>query len=154
MEVLVNVLELQNYLYEKMPQVKSMEVTVESISPERLTVSAPLEPNINHRDSVFGGSASSIAILAAWAFLHQKLVSEGISTTLVIQKNTMSYDVPITGEFLATAHLNNEADWDKFISLLKRRGKSRINVSSLLEYAGQEAGKFEGTFVAVGCEAR
>lgn len=150
----MNVLELQNYLYEKMPQVKSMEVVVENMGPEHLTVSAPLEPNINHRDSVFGGSASSIAILAAWAFLHQKLVAEGISTTLVIQKNTMSYDVPITGKFLATAQLNNEAEWNRFISMLRRRGKSRINISSLLEFAGKEAGKFEGTFVAVGCEAR
>lgn len=148
----MNVLDLQNYLYEKMPQVKSMEVEVESMSPLHLTVSAPLEPNINHRDSVFGGSASSIAILAAWAFLHQKLVAEGISTTLVIQKNTMSYDVPITGRFLATAELNGKAEWEKFITMLKRRGKSRINISSQLEFAGKNAGKFQGTFVAVGCE--
>ncbi|GEA10858.1 YiiD C-terminal domain-containing protein [Alteromonas sp. KUL49] len=145
--------ELQDYLCQKIPQVKSMEVEVISISPDSLTVSAPLEPNINHRDSVFGGSASSVSILSAWAFLHQKLASEGISTTLVIQKNTMTYDAPITGRFSATARLIDGSDWNKFVAMLKRKGKSRINVASHLDYEGNNAGQFEGTFVAVGCNS-
>jgi thioesterase domain-containing protein len=149
----MDLIKLQEYLYEKMPQVKSMEVEVDSVTSDSLTVSAPLEPNINHRDSVFGGSASSVSILSAWAFLHQKLASEGLSTTLVIQKNTMTYAIPITGNFSATAKLSNSNDWEKFIVMLKRKGKSRINVSSLLNYAGKDAGQFEGTFVAIGCKS-
>jgi len=149
----MDLIELQNYLYEKMPQVKSMEVEVDSITSDSLTVPAPLEPNINHKDSVFGGSASSISILSAWAFLHQKLASEGLSTTLVIQKNTMTYDIPITGKFSDTAKLSNRSDWDRFISMLKRKGKSRINVSSNLNFSGKNAGQFEGLFVAVGCKS-
>ena len=149
----MDLVELQDYLYEKIPQVKSMEVEVDDVTSDSLTVSAPLEPNINHRDSVFGGSASSISILSAWAFLHQKLASEGISTTLVIQKNTMTYDIPITGKFSVTAKLSNRNDWEKFVTMLKRKGKSRINVSSNLNYADKNAGQFEGTFVAVGCKS-
>jgi thioesterase domain-containing protein len=149
----MDLIELQEYLYEKMPQVKSMEVEVDHVTSDSLTVSAPLEPNINHRDSVFGGSASSVSILSAWAFLHQKLTSEGVSTTLVIQKNSMTYDIPITGKFSATAKLSNENDWEKFLAILKRKGKSRINVSSNLNYEGKNAGQFEGTFVAVGCKS-
>ena len=149
----MDLIELQDCLYEKIPQVKSMEVEVDDVTSDSLTVSAPLEPNINHRDSVFGGSASSISILSAWAFLHQKLASEGISTTLVIQKNTMTYDIPITGKFSATAKLSNGNDWEKFVTMLKRKGKSRINVSSNLNYADKNAGQFEGTFVAVGCKS-
>ncbi|NVK55292.1 MAG: YiiD C-terminal domain-containing protein [Alteromonadaceae bacterium] len=149
----MDLIELQDYLYEKIPQVKSMEVEVNDVTSDSLTVSAPLEPNINHRDSVFGGSASSISILSAWAFVHQKLASEGISTTLVIQKNTMTYDIPITGKFSATAKLSNGNDWEKFVKMLKRKGKSRINVCSNLNYADKNAGQFEGTFVAVGCKS-
>ena len=38
-----------------------------------VTLRAPLAPNINHRETVFGGSASAVAILAAWAILYVRL---------------------------------------------------------------------------------
>jgi thioesterase domain-containing protein len=65
----------------------------------------------------------------------------------------MIYDIPITGKFSVTVKLSNENDWEKFLAILKRKGKSRINVSSNLNYEGKNAGQFEGTFVAVGCKS-
>lgn len=144
--------ELQDYLYQRIPQASAMQAQVEEIRESSLTLSAPLEPNINHRDSVFGGSASSIAILAAWAYLHARLKSLGISTTLVIQRNTMSYDAPILGRFTATASLPEDADWQKFLLTLRRRGKARIQAQTHLHYKGKPAGEMLGSFVAVGCE--
>lgn len=60
--------KLQQYLHDHIPLSKAMQITVERISPESVTLSAPLAPNINHRDTLFGGSASTAAILAAWSF--------------------------------------------------------------------------------------
>jgi thioesterase domain-containing protein len=79
---------LATYLYDHIPLSKAMQVSVVSISDEKLVLSAPLAPNINHRDTVFGGSASAIAILAAWSLLHTRLLKAGISSRLVIQRNT------------------------------------------------------------------
>ncbi|MCF2946531.1 thioesterase domain-containing protein [Paraglaciecola aquimarina] len=140
---------LQTYLNLKIPQSVALAAQVEQISSDKLMMSAPLEPNINHRDSVFGGSASSIAILCAWAFLHSKLKGLGINTTLVIQKNTMSYDAPILGRFNAEASLAAGQNWDKFLKILSRRGKARIEVQSQLTYQDAPAGLLIGSFVAV-----
>ena len=145
----MNESELQQYLYDHIPQSAAMQVSVESIGRDCTVLSAPLEPNINHRDSVFGGSASSIAILAAWAHLHTRMRAAGLAPTLVIQRNTMSYDHPILGVFKAVASLDEQADWDRFLSMLQRRGRARIRVVTRLEYAGQIAGCMEGDFVAV-----
>lgn len=57
--------------------------------------------SINHRDTVFGGSASAVAILSAWALLHTRLAGAGIASRLVIQRNSMSYELPIDGSFTA-----------------------------------------------------
>jgi thioesterase domain-containing protein len=141
--------ELQQYLYDHIPQSAAMETKVEEISAQSVTLSAPLAPNINHRDSLFGGSASSIAILAAWSFLYTRVRAEGIKATLVIQRNTMSYDHPILGTFSAKAELGEDADWTKFLNMLHRRGKARIKVTTILEYEGVIAGTLEGDFVAV-----
>jgi thioesterase domain-containing protein len=126
-----------------------MQVSVVSISDEKLVLSAPLAPNINHRDTVFGGSASAIAILAAWSLLHTRLLKAGISSRLVIQRNTMEYHLPILGEFTACAAIETET-WQRFIAMLKRKGKARIMVTSVLEQNGLTVGTLMGEFVALG----
>ncbi len=145
----MNKSELKQYLYEHIPQSAAMEAQVVEIAPDHVTLSAPLAPNINHRDSLFGGSASSIAILAAWSFLHTRIHAEGLKTTLVIQRNTMSYDAPVLGTFFARAGLAEDADWARFLNMLRRKGRARIKVVTALEYDGAVAGTLTGDFVAI-----
>ncbi len=61
--------ELERYLQDRIPLSRAMAVEVRTASPAGVTLFAPLAPNINHRDTVFGGSASALAILAAWSAL-------------------------------------------------------------------------------------
>lgn len=142
-------LAFQDYLHKAIPQSLAMQVSVDVISDHGVQLSAPLAPNINHRNSVFGGSASSVAILSAWSLLYTRLAAQGINATLVIQNNTMSYDVPILGQFKANASLVDENDWSRFIRLLLRRGKARIEVQSVLNYDNKPAGMLTGSFVAI-----
>jgi thioesterase domain-containing protein len=141
---------LQAYLHEHIPLSRAMGVQVVASSVDAVTLGAPLAPNINHRDTVFGGSASAVATLAAWSLLHVRLTAEGLPSRLVIQRNSMEYLRPIAGEFTATATL--DGDWAAFTRLLRRRGIARIAVGSRLEFAGEIAGAFRGEFVAFGGE--
>lgn len=99
---------------------------------------------------MFGGSASALAILAAWSLLHTRLRREGIASRLVIQRNTMEDDQPIRGEFTARAVAPSPAAWSQFTRMLVRKGKARVAVSSRLEHGGQVAGRLTGEFVALG----
>jgi thioesterase domain-containing protein len=103
----MNKLAFQDYLHKAIPQSLAMQVKVDVVSNDCVQLSAPLAPNINHRNSVFGGSASSVAILSAWSLLYTRLAAQNINATLVIQNNTMSYDTPILGQFEACASLFN-----------------------------------------------
>lgn len=142
--------ELEKYLHEHIPLSAAMQVSVEEASTEQVILGAPLLPNINHRDTVFGGSASVLAILSAWSLLHTKLTATGYKTRLVIQRNTMSYDQAIIGYFTAHAQTPAPEAWKAFTRMLERKGRARISVSSTLWYEGHEAGHFEGEFVALG----
>ncbi len=110
---------------------------------------APLAPNINHRETVFGGSACALAILAGWALLHVRLRAAGIASRLVIQRNAMEYQRPILGEFTARASLERPEQWGLFTDMLLRKRKARISVLSVLEQAGQVVATFTGVFVAL-----
>ena len=114
-----------------------------------MTLRAPLAPNSNHRGTAFGGSASAVAILAAWSLLLTRLSGEGIDSRLVIRRNTMSYERPVEGAFTAQAMVAEVGEWERFVRTLKRRGKARVTVTSVLQCAGEAVGRFEGEFVAV-----
>jgi thioesterase domain-containing protein len=142
--------EIQTYLHEHIPLSAAMQVQVEVATPEQVVLGAPLQPNINHRDTVFGGSASALAILSAWSLLHVKLLTGGYKTRLVIQRNSMSYEQAILGYFKAHASSPAPEQWAAFTRMLERKGRARISVSSILLCVGQEVGHFEGEFVALG----
>lgn len=140
--------ELEKYLHDHIPLSKAMCVAVFAVDEQEVVLRAPLAPNINHRDTVFGGSAAAVATLAAWSLLHVRLLREGFECRLVIQRNTMAYDLPIAGEFSASARYEPGTDWARFTGMLRRKGKARITITSVLEYQGQTAGRFSGDFVA------
>ena len=127
-----------------------MDIRVISVDSDAVILKAPLAPNINHRDTVFGGSSSALAILAAWSLLHTRLRAEGIESQLVLQRNTMEYDKPIPGDFTARSSLARAEDWPKFTRTLARKGKARLTVTAVLQHEGRMVGKLEGEFVAFG----
>lgn len=139
---------LERYLHRQIPLSAAMRVCVLSATTEAVALSAPLEPNINHKSTVFGGSASALAILAAWSILHVRLEAEGLSCEVVIQSNRMDYERPITGTFVATSSLADPSDWPAFLKLLIRRKRARIAVRSVLTHEDAVVGAFAGQFVA------
>lgn len=145
--------ELDTYLHGNIPLSAAMHVRTVSISESEVVLAAPLAPNINHRQTLFGGSATAIAILAAWSFLHLRLAETGLPHRLVIQRQTMSYDAPVTGTVTAHGRLAPEADWDRAIELLKRRGKARIEATAELRFGAIVAGRMTGDFVVLRAEA-
>ena len=140
---------LQDYLYRHIPVSRAMGVTVMEAEEDRVTLSAPLAPNINHRETVFGGSASAVAILAAWSLLYVRLQVLGSDARIVIRQNTMHYERPMTTTFTANAAPPEGRAWDRFIKALKRGRPARIAVRSVVHCQGVKAGELEGEFVAL-----
>jgi thioesterase domain-containing protein len=145
----MNAADIQTYLHEHIPLSLAMQVAVREVTETQLVLAAPLAPNINHRETLFGGSASAIAILAAWSLLHVRLRQSRLESRLVIQRNTMHYDLPVAGDFIARARLPEAAVWDAFVRMRTRKGRGRIEVQSVLEFNGQVCGRLEGEFVAL-----
>src|SRR5512141_1891356 len=121
----MDIATLQKYLHDHIPLSKAMEVEVLEATDDGVTLAAPLAPNINHRETVFGGSASAVAILSAWALMYLRLKSEQLNVRIVIQKNTMTYERPIAGRFTASAAIADTTAWLRFAHALTRQGRGR-----------------------------
>jgi thioesterase domain-containing protein len=139
--------ELESYLHEHIPISAAMGVRVEAVAPDEVRLRAPLEPNINHRSTVFGGSAAAVAILAGWSLLHVRLGHGGRGSRIVIQRSTIEYTHPIDGEFEAVAALPGADAWERFTRILERRGMGRIELRIEVIQAGEKMGHCSGTYV-------
>lgn len=139
---------LQQYIHHHIPLSRAMQIEVRKVHPDEIVLAAPLAPNINHQATIFGGSASAVAILAAWSLVHTRLASVGIANDLVIQSNTMQYELPVDGTVTARSFIEDAADWQRFMRILSRKGRARISVVAQLEYRGKRVGRLQGQFVA------
>ena len=141
--------EVGAYLHEQIPISAAMGVEVLACSAEGVRLRAPLAANLNHRATVFGGSASAVAILAAWTWLHFALRHAGHPSRVVIQRNEMEYIAPIDGDFTAECEALSPADFEKMLRTLRRYGKARATLEARLLLRGQVAARFAGDYVAV-----
>ena len=141
--------DVELYLHSNIPLSAAMGVRVKVATPEQVLLSAPLGPNINHHQTVFGGSGAVLATLAAWTLLHLRLEHSGVAAQLVIQRSSMEYERPIPGDFDAVCKFTDETGWQRFRTTLERRGRARMTLSAHLIYAAHEMATFVGDFVAL-----
>jgi thioesterase domain-containing protein len=140
---------LESYLREHIPISAAMGVGVAEARFSEVRLTAPLAPNINHRSTVFGGSAAAVAILAGWALLHVRIGHGGHGARIVIQRSSIEYVHPIDGDFQAVALAPDAAAWERFSRTLDRRGRGRVDLLVEIWQDGVRAGQLSGTYVVL-----
>lgn len=141
--------EFQAYLHAQIPLAASMQVEVLEAAPTVVHLRAPLAPNINHHATVFGGSLSTLGILAAWSWLHVYTRSRELTPSLMIQREQMHYVAPAAGPFEARCQGPAPDVLHAFERTLERYRRARLELSALVSSEGVLAGRFFGRFVAL-----
>lgn len=139
---------LTAYLHDHIPLSRAMDVSALSVNAGEVVLTAPLDPNINVHGTMFGGSVSTLGLLAAWSVLHLRLEAERLANQLVIHKSSVEYLLPIKGAAQAVARLDDDG-WENFRTTLERRGKARLSVVAELLADDQVAARLMGEFVAI-----
>ena len=138
---------LQNVLAEEIPLSRAIGITVKKYTGESLTLTAPLENNLNHKSTAFGGSLYSVAVLAGWGLLHMHLRAAGLQGKIVIHDSRVKFLRPVTGEIVATCSVDVEAGLEKFLQIYRRKGKSRVLLSAQIHDREKVAVDFTGRYV-------
>lgn len=141
--------EITAYLHEHIPLTRALGAAAVRRDATSLALAAPLAPNLNHRDTAFGGSMSALAILAGWALVHLALLERGVKTRLVIQRSAMEFLAPVEGDFTATATLPAPEAWERFLRTLARHGRARVTVTSAVAAGGVAGATHTGTYAAL-----
>jgi thioesterase domain-containing protein len=141
--------QITDYLHEHIPVTRAMGVRVAAAGEAGVRLAAPLEPNLNHQSTAFGGSISAVAILSAWTLVHTRLRHLPGRRQIVIQRGSTEYLQPVRGEFEAWCAAPPELEWTGFLRTLERRGRARIELTSELVSDGAVVARFRGVYVAM-----
>ncbi len=140
---------ITQYAHEHIPITKHMGIKVLTVDDEQISLLAPYAPNINHRETLFGGSIASVGILAGWALLWAKLQTENVPTRLVIQSSSTDFIKPATDAIVAYCQCDRDR-WHTFYSTLQRCGKARITLSVETRCSDIVIATHIGQYVAIG----
>ena len=138
---------LQQVLYDEIPLTKPIGISVEDCSMNTVTLSAPLENNINHKNTAFGGSLYSVSVLAGWSMIYTLLKENNLQGNIVIYDSNIRFLVPVADDIVATCHLPAPSHTERFLKTYRKKGKARIKLESHIPQKNNDAVIFEGTYV-------
>ncbi|MFR0673655.1 YiiD C-terminal domain-containing protein [Enterobacterales bacterium AW_CKDN230030176-1A_HGKHYDSX7] len=141
---------LQALLHDDIPLTRQMGLEVRGWEAHVLRLGLPLAANVNHKNTMFGGSLYCVAVLAGWGWLHLRLREAGIDDGhIVIQDGQISYPRPVTGVAIAVCEAPPAEAWDRFVRLYQRRGRARLVLDTVVFNEGDEtpAVTFSGQYV-------
>lgn len=140
---------LEAILHHDIPLTRSLGLRVERWENQELRLQVPLQPNINHKSSMFGGSLYCAAVLAGWGWLHLRLREAGIEDGhIVIHEGKIEYPLPVVDDAMAICSAPSPEAWERFEEIYRRRGRSRLELHSrILAADGRDAVRFTGQFV-------
>ncbi|UMZ12425.1 thioesterase domain-containing protein [Pseudomonas sp. MPFS] len=141
---------LESILHHDIPLTRDMGLKVLDWQAQQLRLQLPLDANVNHKSTMFGGSLYCGAVLAGWGWLHLRLREEGIEDGhIVIQEGQISYPLPVTGDAQAICAAPEDKVWKKFLTMYRRYGRARLTLHTRVVNAGSsdDAVLFAGQYV-------
>lgn len=141
--------KLTNFFEAHVPLTQFMELDLDSYDGKQLTLKAPLAPNINDKQTAFGGSLYNICVMACWGFAYLKTLEAELDGNQVVVSGNIKYKRPVTGEIKATCVSPGAEAEHHFIDGFQRHGKGKIELTATVMCQGKIAVEFEGTYAVL-----
>lgn len=141
--------KLTQFFETHLPITDFMGLAVHEYDGQQLTLKAPLGPNINDKQTAFGGSLYNACVMACWGFAYLKTLEAGIDGNQVVVSGSIKYKRPVAGDFEATCVSPGAEIEQHFIEGFNRHGKGKIELSANILWDGKVAVEFQGTYAVI-----
>lgn len=141
--------QLEQLITEKMPITQHLQFSLSAGEGNEIIASAPLQANLNHMGSAFGGSISMLTTLTGWAMVHTLLDEMRHQAQILIQEGDIEYLQPIREDLRVICERPDASAVERFQQMLDRWGRARLELKCKVYEAGERAVTFIGQYVAL-----
>tara|TARA_B110000211_G_scaffold173473_1_gene195966 strand:- start:5381 stop:5875 length:495 start_codon:yes stop_codon:yes gene_type:complete len=124
--------KLKQFFLDHLPITQFMGLEVESYDGDTLILTAPLEPNINDKQTAFGGSLYNAAVMACWGMVYLKTQEKNIDCNQVVAEGSMKYIAPVSGRIRAICHAPSEEVLAEFFENFDLKGRAKITLEAAI----------------------
>lgn len=124
--------KLKQFFLDHLPITQFMGLEIESYDGDTLILTAPLEPNINDKQTAFGGSLYNAAVMACWGMIYLKTQEKSIDCNQVVAEGNMKYIAPVSGRIRAICHAPSEEELALFFERFYLKGRAKIALEAAI----------------------
>ncbi|MFC1236761.1 YiiD C-terminal domain-containing protein [Vibrio sp. F74] len=136
--------ELQERWEQQIPISDKMGIKITQYTGYQFECSAQLNPNLNPRNSMFAGSAFTLATLTGWGMTWLLMKERGLKADIVLADSKVRYRHPVEETPIATTSLDGiSGDLDRF----ENGRKARVVISVTIYSGNAAAVEFVGTYM-------
>ena len=141
----------QQFVHQHIPLVSQMQLRLDSISTDTLLAAAPLQPNINDKGTVFGGSSAALMTICGWSLIKYHLEAMGLDHDVVIHRSNTQWSRAQTDDLQIKAMLKTPINWSEWTTQILHKNRStRIHVNNEVQnQQGQICSAMAGTYVVL-----
>jgi len=132
----------------RMPITAALGIELAALGPDGLVLAMPLDPNRNHKGTLFAGSLAALATLAGWSAVWLLARHAGEAAHVVIQDSSIRYLRPVRTDAIARCEVPDPESRDRLLTTFRRRGRARLALQVTVHDAdGEEVAVFQGRYV-------
>ena len=115
-----------HFLYLHIPSVKFMQLKLVSCDKNSLRGIAPSKPNLNDKQTIFGGSSNALMIVCAWSFIKYNLEQLNLNNDVVIADAQTRWLKAQSDELNIIVRC--DMNWDEIITVLNNNQSAKPSV--------------------------
>lgn len=144
---LISVPALTAVLHDEIPVTRAMGIRAVEVTDDAVTLFAPLETNLNHKCTAFGGSLYSVAVLTGWSLIYSQLRRYAMEAHIVIQESHIQFLEPVTSDLVSICQAGGGDVFERFLEQYRRKGKARIALDVTVGESHSPGVTFHGKYV-------
>jgi thioesterase domain-containing protein len=139
----------QAFIDQQIPLVHHMQLQLTKVQADSLQANAPLQPNINDKGTVFGGSSAALMTICGWSLIKFNLEQQGLSNDVVIHRSQVDWQKAQSDDLDILVWLDQTIDWSALLKQIQSKNRPiKINVhAQVLNQAGEVCSQMQARYV-------
>ena len=140
---------LVDYLRNHVPLTREIDIRAGSQTDQWLELTAPLHPNLNDKQTAFGGSLATLCTLSGWCVCSMLCRELTQIIDIAVIDSQIHYHQPVTGDPIAArACFPSIEDQQIFIETLQKEGRARLSLKVTVKEGDTTAVSFAASYYA------
>ena len=138
---------LVDYLRQHVPLTRQIDISAGRQTDAWFELCAPLTPNLNDKQTAFGGTLATLCTLSGWCIVSDLCRDAGLKVDIAVTESHIRYLRAVTVDPVAAhAFYPEQATRKAFFQALKEHAKARIEISARIGSGDNMAVSFKSEY--------